>query len=82
MNANSIITLTLGDQAENHAGMEKLGELAQEGHGFNLEDLQKAKLKLEEIGIVCEIISLDLYQNLDNIDVSISPSTRGLCFNN
>lgn len=73
MNAKSIVTLTLGDQAENHAGMEKLGELAQEGDGFNLEDLQKAKLKLEEIGIACEIISLDLYQNLDNIDVSISP---------
>jgi len=58
MNTNSIVTLTLGDQAENHAGMEKLGELAHEGDGFNLEDLQKAKQNLEEIGIECEIISL------------------------
>jgi hypothetical protein len=73
MNTNSIVTLTLGDQAENHAGMEKLGELAQEGDGFNLEDLQKAKQNLEEICIECEIISLDLYQKLSDIDVSIPP---------
>jgi hypothetical protein len=73
MNTNSIVTLTLGDQAENHAGMEKLGQLAKEGDGFNLEDLQNAKLKLEEIGIACEIISLNLYQDLDSIDVSIPP---------
>lgn len=73
MNANSVITLTLGDQAENHAGMEKLGELVGEGDGFNLEDLKNMKVKLEEIGSVCEIVSLDLYQDLENMDVSIPP---------
>jgi hypothetical protein len=70
MNANSVITLTLGDQAENHAGMEKLGELVKEGQGFNILDLQNIKIKLEEIGITCELISLDLYQDINTIDVS------------
>lgn len=73
MNTNSIVTLTLGDQAENHAGMEKLGELVNEGDGFNFEDLQNMKIKLEEIGIISELISLDLYEDLDKIDVSIDP---------
>lgn len=68
MNANSIITLTLGDQAENHAGMEKLGELVKEGDGFNIEDLKNMKLKLEEIGIVCELVELELFQTISSID--------------
>lgn len=73
MNSNSIVTLTLGDQAENHAGMEKIGKLAQKGDGFNVEDLYNIKNKLEEIGCICEIIALDLYQELTEIDVSIEP---------
>ena len=73
MNANSIVTLTLGDQAENHAGMEKLGELVNEGEGFNLLDLEAIKLKLESIGIVCELVPLELYEEIDKIDNSIAP---------
>ena len=45
MNEKSIITLTLGDQAENHAGMEKLGKLVKKGDGFHLDDLKNMKLK-------------------------------------
>ena len=73
MNANSIITLTLGDQAENHAGMEKLGQLVKEGDGFNLGDLKNMKLKLEEIGITCELVALELFQDISSIDVSSPP---------
>ncbi len=73
MNTTSIVTLTLGDQAENHAGMEKLGEMAKEGDGFNYLDLEFIKLKMEEIGANCELISLDLFQDLSQIDVSIAP---------
>lgn len=70
MNSHSIVTLTLGDQAENHTGMETLGEIVNEGDGFNLIDLQQIKLNLETIGILCELIPLELYQNIDTIDVS------------
>ena len=44
MNDNSIVTITVGDQAENHAGMEKLGELVEKGDGFNLEDLHNVDI--------------------------------------
>jgi hypothetical protein len=70
MNINSVVTLTLGDQAENHAGMEKLGELVSEGEGFNFEDLKNMKEKLEEIEALCELIPLYLYEDLNKIDNS------------
>jgi hypothetical protein len=72
MNNESIVTLTLGDQAENHAGMEILGRIVDPGQGFNLEDLKNIRLKLSEIGIVCELVSLDLCQDIDKIDMSIA----------
>jgi hypothetical protein len=40
---NSVVTLTFGDQAENHAGMEKIGKMAARGEGFNLDDLLDIK---------------------------------------
>lgn len=73
MNCNSIVTLTLGDQAENHAGMQKLGELVEVGQGFHLEDMELMKMKLEEIGISCDLISLDLCQPLNEIDLKLTP---------
>lgn len=71
MNDQSVITLTLGDQAENHAGMQKLGELVEPGQGFNLEDLEDIKRNLEAIGIECELVPLELYQDLDAFDCSV-----------
>lgn len=47
----SVITLTFGDQAENHVGMEKLGNLVDIGQGFNLDDLQNIKDKVKNMGI-------------------------------
>ena len=38
---SSTFTITFGDQAENHAGMQKIGQSATEG--FSLEDLNRAK---------------------------------------
>jgi hypothetical protein len=49
-------TLTLGDQAENHVGMQKIGELA--AHGFSLEDLKQAKKWFESKDVTCELIAL------------------------
>ncbi|SPN79546.1 2OF-Fe(II) oxygenase [Cedratvirus Zaza IHUMI] len=50
------ITLTFGDVAENHKGMQKLGTLSETG--FALEDLEKAKTWFEERGKVCLLINL------------------------
>ncbi|SOB74155.1 2OG-Fe(II) oxygenase [Cedratvirus lausannensis] len=50
------ITLTFGDVAENHKGMQKLGTLSETG--FTLEDLEKAKTWFEERGKVCLLINL------------------------
>lgn len=51
------ITLTYGDQAENHRGMQKIGQLASEG--FSNQDLEEAKVKFEAKGCKCEIIDLN-----------------------
>lgn len=52
----STITLTFGDQAENHVGMQKIGQLAT--CGFTYDDLIMAKSKFDNIGCVTEIINL------------------------
>lgn len=52
-------TITFGDQAENHAGMQKIGEEAEEG--FELEDLIAMKVQLEDLGVKCRIIYLNPY---------------------
>ena len=41
-------TLTFGDQAENHAGMQKLGSMAPDG--FTRDDLERARLWFLERG--------------------------------
>jgi len=55
--AQGTITITFGDQAENHVGMQKLGQLAD--HGFSLEDLNRAKTAFEKLGCSCELIYLN-----------------------
>jgi hypothetical protein len=42
----STITLTFGDMAENHAGMEKLGTMVDPGQGFQVADLEAIQLTL------------------------------------
>ena len=49
-------TITLGDVAENHVGMQKIGTLA--SHGFGLSDLMTAKMWFEERKVECELVSL------------------------
>ena len=64
------ITITYGEQVENHAGMQKIGELSDKG--FNLNDLTFAKNKFEENGCKCELINLrdklsgDHYKNAND----------------
>ncbi|QKF94842.1 2OG-Fe(II) oxygenase [Fadolivirus algeromassiliense] len=52
----STITLTFGDQAENHVGMQKIGTMAL--NGFTYDDLVEAKKKFEEKGCKCRIVNL------------------------
>jgi len=50
------ITVTFGDQAENHVGMQKLGKLADKG--FSVEDLDTINKKLKEANVKTEYIIL------------------------
>jgi len=62
---NSTMSITFGDRAENHAGMEMIGTLAPEG--FNISDLLAAKSKFELKG--CDTELIELHNNLpSNID--------------
>lgn len=56
MSSTSGITITLGDQAENHKGMQIIGELAD--RGFTLEDLHRCVDKCQERGIETELFNL------------------------
>jgi hypothetical protein len=55
----STFTLTFGDCAENHVGMEQLGERVEAGEGFTCEELIEFQTKLQAKGIPCEYNSLD-----------------------
>jgi hypothetical protein len=56
--AKSVITLTFGDQAENHVGMEQLGKLAEVGQGFNRDDLVHIMQKMTALGASVELHDL------------------------
>lgn len=51
-------TITFGDRAENHHKMQCIGQAAIEG--FNLDDLNKAKLCYEQNGVKCDLIDLKM----------------------
>jgi hypothetical protein len=53
---NYTITLTFGECAENHVGMQKIGK--EVNSGFDMKELQNAKRIFEEKGFRCELISL------------------------
>jgi len=72
MSKNQFITLTFGDMAENHVGMEKIGKLRNVGDGFQKEDLENIKKLMEDKGIECELISLTKRAKCDLIDDSLN----------
>ena len=53
-----LITLTFGDMAENHVGMEQIGKMVDKGEGFQIEDLEYIKGRMEALGSNCELIKL------------------------
>ena len=56
--AKELITLTFGDMAENHVGMEQIGAMVPEGQGFSLADLRAMQAHMETLGVACEMVSL------------------------
>ena len=52
----STYTLTFGDQAENHVGMQQIGELADEG--FTVDELLDAMQRFIDDGYNCDLIKL------------------------
>lgn len=56
MEFSKTFSLTFGDVAENHRGMQKIGHLADDG--FTLQDLINAKNWFEERGCKCKIVNL------------------------
>lgn len=52
------IAITCGDAAENHTGMEMLGNVGEKGSGFTISDLKQIKKRLEKNGIQCDYIDL------------------------
>ena len=63
--SNTTITVTWGDRAENHSGMQMIGEMA--SIGFTKKDLELAKQKFETTN-QCELIELDELLNQDTLD--------------
>lgn len=61
----STITLTFGDQAENHVGMQQIGQIADSG--FDLDDLLESKKIFDDCGFVTELINLHNYVDQTNI---------------
>lgn len=53
----STITITFGDQAENHRGMQKIGKIQE--RGYDKEELLLAKSVFEKRGYVCELVNLN-----------------------
>jgi alkylated DNA repair dioxygenase AlkB len=66
------ITVTFGEVAENHVGMEQLGKIAK--NGLSLKDLQKAKEKFEELGFECELFDLVKLGDVEDIDPTPEPA--------
>ena len=54
--AKTTYTITYGDVAENHARMQKIGEL--HSHGYSYETLCKVYHKLTAEGVACEMYAL------------------------
>lgn len=50
------ITITYGDMAENHVGMQKIGVQAEKG--YSLDDIMKAKSYFESVGGQCQLMDL------------------------
>ena len=58
MSFRKTFSLTFGDVAENHKGMQKIGNLSE--NGFDIKDLTNIKIAFEAKGCKCDIMDLHL----------------------
>ena len=65
-------TLTFGDVAENHKGMQIIGHLAEKG--FSHQDLLNAKENFEKLGSICELLDLRNSIKDKQIKVNLVPT--------
>jgi hypothetical protein len=56
MEFSKTFSLTFGDVAENHKGMQKIGQFAE--NGFTVNDLNRAKKWFDEKGCRCKLVNL------------------------
>lgn len=74
-------TITFGNQAENHVGMEKMGEDLEKG--LSLKNLENIKNFFEKYDYICELIDLkelldeDLLDKGENVCASVLIIRRG-----
>lgn len=71
----SSITITFGDQAENHKGMQIIGKPAEKG--FSITELEEAKTLFENRGYKCELINLNSYIDVEAAEARILLVKRG-----
>lgn len=68
-------TITFGDQAENHVGMQKIGKLSQSGFKYKtLKKIYKRMKKVKEMKV--ELIKLHRYIEKDKKDKKIDKSNK------
>jgi hypothetical protein len=73
------ITITLGDQAENHVGMQKIGKLADEG--FNYDDLVFFRKYFKELNVKAIIYDLKIDElSEEEFDAYILIIRNGISF--
>ena len=53
-----VYTITFGDVAENHAKMQKIGTLHE--NGYSIEHIEKIQKKLNELGLTTEMVDLNV----------------------
>jgi len=64
---NKALTITFGECAENHKGMQMIGNIA--NNGFSINDLNRAKQYFDDLGVQTELIDLKqklIDSNLEN----------------
>eukprot|EP00048_Salpingoeca_helianthica_P019653 m.245321 g.245321 ORF g.245321 m.245321 type:complete len:361 (-) comp36312_c0_seq1:23-1105(-) len=72
--SKAVITITYGDCAENHVGMQKLGEAASEG--LSCAELVLAKQEFEErLGCTCELIDLVAAGQAEGLEPAPEPAS-------
>ena len=76
---NRAMTLTFGDRAENHEGMQMLGKGAQ--NGFTYEDLTRIRDYMDALGYghMCELIDLRTIVPWDAHTIAESVKKTGRC---